>query len=996
MKGSPYKFLDYYGLEDAGIFFGREREIQVLWSDVVVNRLVVLFAPTGTGKTSLINAGVRPRLADQGYATFLVRVNKDPVESARAELLIHPKITKLKGDGLAEQLEHVVKELKNPIVIFFDQFEEFFIYIYNKNPRQGREFIANIARLYHNRESGVHLVFSMREEFLADMDAFRDEIPTIFHSDSNLRLRQFDRNQARDAIVYPARAFKVRLDSDLVERLLADLGDNSLEDHSHGHETGLIEPAQLQIVCDTLWSRSVATRQKEGRITLADYTQLGGSERGGNVARSVLYRRLEQGFSEIESPIELDLLARLLPLLKTREQTKYVRDIESLGTELAADESLLKGLIGTLEHIRFIRVSTRDRMQVVELAHDYLVVRLDDLAGRVKSIWPQRRLDQAFRDYLSEKKWVVAEDLNVIVSQLGSIRIDDAKTEFLFRSAIALGSDHMLLLFDFAMGSSIAVWPILREIIRQDESAQAINVINLCRGVASRLKDDEPSSEQADEVFMLLADALERPELTVKTQECLADLIALRSAQISLWAAKMLREHLNQVIEKGRVAAAAVAVLALIETEESISLLRRAIVRADLTLEAQDALARLTSSRHEAIASEAFQELLDFYSETTNLDPISGAAILNLVRIETKETVLLFAGLMSGEQVTDEIKLGLEKLSNSINAEVAVAARKALTEFHSVSRVSSAAQEGVWVARPRPTTQFANYQESLNRIAEKVRAGQCILFLGPGTYVPPPTDSKYKQSSYPPPLGSYLSRLLAEKSRYEDEYPRELDTNLQRVSQYFEFKFSRRVLIDHVREISNPAYPTPLVKALARMPFPIVINTNYDNRFENALNEEGKHPFVSIFDPTGETPTRDYPGNLSPDRPFVVKLFGDLQQPESVVITDDDVLHFFQRMTDKEPFNPIPITVRFFLTKYMSFQIGYSLTNFSFRMIMKMLRWKMDPSIFPETYLVEPLPDRLLSEIWSNQRRIVSIVQQEAWTFVPELYRRVMKEEMPE
>ena len=80
---SPYKFLYPYEYRDEKLFFGRDEEIKLLVADIVVSRLVVLFAPTGTGKTSLINAGVRPVLERRGYATFYVRVSKDPVRSAR-------------------------------------------------------------------------------------------------------------------------------------------------------------------------------------------------------------------------------------------------------------------------------------------------------------------------------------------------------------------------------------------------------------------------------------------------------------------------------------------------------------------------------------------------------------------------------------------------------------------------------------------------------------------------------------------------------------------------------------------------------------------------------------------------------------------------------------------------------------------------------------------------------------------------------------------------
>ena len=162
----PYKFLDYYNFEDSRIFFGRERETEILLSDVITTRLVVLFAKTGTGKTSLINAGVRPRLEELDYATFYIRVEHDPAESTRKALRKNNLLsTALEKESLAAQLQHIVTQLDKPIVVFFDQFEEFFIYVLNEDPEKAGQFISDVAKIYRNRESGVHIVFSLREKF---------------------------------------------------------------------------------------------------------------------------------------------------------------------------------------------------------------------------------------------------------------------------------------------------------------------------------------------------------------------------------------------------------------------------------------------------------------------------------------------------------------------------------------------------------------------------------------------------------------------------------------------------------------------------------------------------------------------------------------------------------------------------------------------------------------------------------------------------------------
>ncbi len=285
----------------------------------------------------------------------------------------------------------------------------------------------------------------------------------------------------------------------------------------------------------------------------------------------------------------------------------------------------------------------------------------------------------------------------------------------------------------------------------------------------------------------------------------------------------------------------------------------------------------------------------------------------------------------------------------------------------------------------------------LKTIGDKVKTGECILFLGAGAHYPPPENTGYEYpETHRPPLGSALSRALAAECDLENLLPRESVSNLQRVSLFYEVKNNRQKL---VRRVSDAVFtnkkPSPILCALARMKFPLVITTNYDQLFENALQGAGKTPLVSVYNKTGDQPTRDYPGNLDPNQPFVVKVHGDVQSPESIVITDEDYIQFVLRMSDKEPFNPVPLTFRFFFTKWPTLFVGYSLLDYNLRLLFKTLRWKIDPSIFPDTYSVDLSPDPLIVDVYYNRQRYINFITQDVWTFVPSLYRMVTGEEMP-
>ena len=138
-----------------------------------------------------------------------------------------------------------------------------------------------------------------------------------------------------------------------------------------------------------------------------------------------------------------------------------------------------------------------------------------------------------------------------------------------------------------------------------------------------------------------------------------------------------------------------------------------------------------------------------------------------------------------------------------------------------------------------------------------------------------------------------------------------------------------------------------------------------------------------------------YPGNLDPNQPFVVKVHGDVQTPESIVITDEDYIQFVLRMSDKEPYNPVPLTYRFFFTKWPTLFVGYSLLDYNLRLLFKTLRWKIDPSVVPDTYSVDLSPDPLIVDVYYNRQRYINFITQDVWTFVPSLYHMVTGEEMP-
>ncbi|MBA3747524.1 MAG: SIR2 family protein [Solirubrobacterales bacterium] len=216
---------------------------------------------------------------------------------------------------------------------------------------------------------------------------------------------------------------------------------------------------------------------------------------------------------------------------------------------------------------------------------------------------------------------------------------------------------------------------------------------------------------------------------------------------------------------------------------------------------------------------------------------------------------------------------------------------------------------------------------------------------------------------------------------------------MQRVALAYEIKHSRRRLIDAiVTEVDRGRQPSPMLGALARLDFPLVITTNYDQLFERALRDAGKQPRVSVYRPSDD-PTTDFEDE-SAQSPVLYKLHGDIAQRESLVVTDEDYIQFVLRMNDKDPYDPIPLSLKHYLKRWTTLFIGYSLLDYNLRLLFMTLRWRVDPARVPETYSVDLRPDELIVDVWQSQRRYVTFVADDVWSFVPALYEAVRNEEL--
>jgi hypothetical protein len=322
--------------------------------------------------------------------------------------------------SLVRLLDAAAQVLGCPIVIALDQFEELFIRL---DPQVRTAYIEELGALNDARNVPVKMVFSIREDWLAEMDEVTVGIPETFNS--IMRLLPFSRDQARQAIIGPAERVGLTYEPALVERILDDLVS----------ESGGLMPHHLQIVCHTLYERLLAV---DGHVlTLTLYHEVGG-------ARLVLHEFLDNVLAQLPSD-EQALARRVLMELVTSEATKVVRTGGELVWALGLDPPEIEPLLRRLVRERVLRsLETDDGERAYELAHEYVAQRVSswvdeqekqaklvrELLGRELENWHHYRLliaPEAFR-LIHERRRVLP-------------RLNADALELLFRSALDAGCE---------------------------------------------------------------------------------------------------------------------------------------------------------------------------------------------------------------------------------------------------------------------------------------------------------------------------------------------------------------------------------------------------------------------------------------------------------------------------------------------------------------------------------------------------------------------------
>lgn len=384
----PWLGLASFTEETRAYFYGREEEVAELGRRVQRKLLTILFGQSGLGKTSILRAGIVPRLRPEGYCPVYVRIDYSPESPSPSEQIKQAifRATQASGqwtqtgvaetgESLWEFLHHrddVLRDASGKTLIpllIFDQFEELFTLAQSDDfgRQRAAQFVEDLADLVENRapkaleakmdedESAVErfdftrgdyrILIALREDYLAHLEGLKGVMPSI--AQNRMRLARMTGAQALSAVLKPGGKLVSEEVAGSIIRFVA--GGAELANAE-------VEPALLSLICRELNNARISQGRSEISAAL-----LAGSR--DNILSEFYERSLIDQPPGVRQFIEDNLLT------------------ESGYRESLAEERVKKGLaaagaspgaLAELVNRRLLRIEERLDVRRVELTHDVL------------------------------------------------------------------------------------------------------------------------------------------------------------------------------------------------------------------------------------------------------------------------------------------------------------------------------------------------------------------------------------------------------------------------------------------------------------------------------------------------------------------------------------------------------------------------------------------------------------------------------------------------
>jgi tetratricopeptide (TPR) repeat protein len=358
---NPFPGLRPFEPHEYHLFFGRDGQSDELLRRLRQNRFVAVVGTSGSGKSSLVRAGLLPSLhggfmvsAGSDWRVTIFRPGVNPIgnlaESLNREDVLgapagrDPAIqrslvesTLRRGAlGLADAVRHAHLPANENLLVIVDQFEEIFRFKHTLAAEHAADDAAAFVKLLleatRQKDVPVYVIITMRSDFLGDCAQFRDLPEAI--NDGQYLIPRMTRDQRREAITGPIAVGGADIAPRLINRLLNDVGDN---------------PDQLPILQHALmrtWQQWAIEGDRRAKLDLTHYEAIGGMA-------EALSRHADKAYDELPNASSKTIAEKLFKLLTERGgDNREIRRPTRLREICAVAEASEAEVVGVIDLFR--------------------------------------------------------------------------------------------------------------------------------------------------------------------------------------------------------------------------------------------------------------------------------------------------------------------------------------------------------------------------------------------------------------------------------------------------------------------------------------------------------------------------------------------------------------------------------------------------------------------------------------------------------------------
>ncbi len=385
----PYRGLLAFREQDAEDFFGREALINVLEQKLAQKNLVQVSGCSGSGKSSLIAAGLIPALKRSGsWEILYCRPGADPFGALASVLIPYlepdaadiaraahlPELREVLEQGqLSYLLSRILRTArKDSLLLIADQFEELYTLCASQ---QTRDHLFDTLVSLSSTTSNIKVVYTIRADFSSRLLSHRRFVDET--QDGEVKIGPMNREELDSVIRKPALRHDVRFEDGLVERILNDTG----------REPGVLP--LLEFALTELWSRQV-----DQMLTHTAYERIG--QLPGAIAQRA--EKVYRSFTSLQQEAARHILTRLVRLAEDGgEDTRHRIPVSALFSEDLLNSDAGRRVLAVLAESRLVTVGVKSsgRQEMVEIAHEALVRRWPRLTQWLQDdreilVWRQR------------------------------------------------------------------------------------------------------------------------------------------------------------------------------------------------------------------------------------------------------------------------------------------------------------------------------------------------------------------------------------------------------------------------------------------------------------------------------------------------------------------------------------------------------------------------------------------------------------------------------